>query len=544
MSTEIKIRRGSAIYFSTTNPVLSDGEPALEIDTGKIKYGDGTTAWNSLTYFSLPAANVSGLSEVASAAAPVQSVNSQTDDVFLTIDNIPKSDFDNWSINSLNFDSAAGGRPFPVFAAGKFYCFADGTIFASADGRNWTSAAAPVMGRGTNFYVAYGNGIFVLISLTQGGSFSNLHTSPDGITWTQRPVPSGLVFSTWPFSYAAQGRGSPVNFVNDRFVLLSFDGNNAAKSAVSTDGLNWTVSSGFLPTIAGGWWSGLAYGAGLYVAVATNSDTKYATSPDGLNWTERNSLPTILTGPAGLQNIAFGNDCFVVTNTQGQARIGRSVDGINWTLIVPQSEFDGVISVRYVDNYFVFFGNYGRVFTSKDATTFAQKTSIPGANTSFIRSAHGNGTLLISNGQGSGVAVSDDKIITVARDIVFNSFGTGANRFCQGNDSRLSDARNPLATASSTAHGNSGSSRTLSATSAVQTCSLSTNCTFAMPTASASDFVLILTQTGSFTATFTGVRWPGNAAPTITTGANKIDIIRFVSNGTNWYGQITQNYNV
>ncbi len=34
------------------NPTLAAGEPGYETDTGKIKFGDGTTAWNSLAYFS------------------------------------------------------------------------------------------------------------------------------------------------------------------------------------------------------------------------------------------------------------------------------------------------------------------------------------------------------------------------------------------------------------------------------------------------------------------------------------------------------------
>lgn len=53
--SEIKLRRGDAGpgpgTWSTVNPVLAAGEPGLEIDTGKLKIGDGTTAWNSLPYF-------------------------------------------------------------------------------------------------------------------------------------------------------------------------------------------------------------------------------------------------------------------------------------------------------------------------------------------------------------------------------------------------------------------------------------------------------------------------------------------------------------
>ena len=63
-----------------------------------------------------------------------------------------------------------------------------------------------------------------------------------------------------------------------------------------------------------------------------------------------------------------------------------------------------------------------------------------------------------------------------------------------------------------------------------------------MPSVSAAaNLTIVMTQTGSFTATFTGVKWGGGVAPTITTGASKIDVVSFISDGTNWYGGIVQN---
>ena len=93
--------------------------------------------------------------------------------------------------------------------------------------------------------------------------------------------------------------------------------------------------------------------------------------------------------------------------------------------------------------------------------------------------------------------------------------------------------------------GNTGTSQTLSLTSGTfQTATLTGNCTFTMPTATAGkSFILILTQdgTGGRTATFTSVKWPGGTAPTITTTATTgRDILTFVSDGTNWYGTIAQ----
>lgn len=49
--TQIKLRRDTAANFTSKNPVLGVGEPAYETDTKKLKIGDGTTAYNSLDYF-------------------------------------------------------------------------------------------------------------------------------------------------------------------------------------------------------------------------------------------------------------------------------------------------------------------------------------------------------------------------------------------------------------------------------------------------------------------------------------------------------------
>lgn len=46
----IQLRRGTAAQWTAANPVLTEGEPGFETDTGKFKIGDGLTHWNSLYY--------------------------------------------------------------------------------------------------------------------------------------------------------------------------------------------------------------------------------------------------------------------------------------------------------------------------------------------------------------------------------------------------------------------------------------------------------------------------------------------------------------
>jgi len=50
MAYHLSLRNGTAATWTSTNPVLALGEPGIEDDTGKIKFGDGATAWNSLAY--------------------------------------------------------------------------------------------------------------------------------------------------------------------------------------------------------------------------------------------------------------------------------------------------------------------------------------------------------------------------------------------------------------------------------------------------------------------------------------------------------------
>ena len=50
MAVQIQMRRDTAANWTSENPTLSAGEIGVETDTGRVKIGDGATAWTSLTY--------------------------------------------------------------------------------------------------------------------------------------------------------------------------------------------------------------------------------------------------------------------------------------------------------------------------------------------------------------------------------------------------------------------------------------------------------------------------------------------------------------
>ena len=45
-----QFKRGTAQRWIEVNPILRQGEPGFEYDTGKLKIGDGFTPWNNLKY--------------------------------------------------------------------------------------------------------------------------------------------------------------------------------------------------------------------------------------------------------------------------------------------------------------------------------------------------------------------------------------------------------------------------------------------------------------------------------------------------------------
>lgn len=60
----IQVRRGAASVWSATNPVLAAGEFGYVTDTGDLKIGDGTTAWNSLNTLGGGSSTLAALTDV------------------------------------------------------------------------------------------------------------------------------------------------------------------------------------------------------------------------------------------------------------------------------------------------------------------------------------------------------------------------------------------------------------------------------------------------------------------------------------------------
>lgn len=268
----------------------------------------------------------------------------------------------------------------------------------SPDGANWTSYNLPLTETWTS--VTYGAGVFVAIA----GNSNTAATSPDGVTWTPRLLPT---VDNW----------SAVEFGNGVFVAVAGTGGNYAATtsvAVSADGITWQLKA--MPVSQP--WSAVAYGAGLFVAVANNSATA-ATSPDGQIWTSRN-----LTIGDSWQDITFGTGTFVVISG-GHNSASRltltSPDGITWSQhFLPSITYWQTIA--YGNGVFVAIAGGSHlsnvVAISSNGVAWTQY-SMP-ANTYWQSVAFGTGTFVAIAGgavQSNVGATSPDGISWIERTI-------------------------------------------------------------------------------------------------------------------------------
>ncbi|BEV02194.1 hypothetical protein [Novosphingobium olei] len=81
IALRLTLRRGTAANLAAVNEVPLAGELVVETDTGKAKLGNGTTAWNSLPYWSAGGAIVlTGTGSPAGVvSAPVGSLYTRSD---------------------------------------------------------------------------------------------------------------------------------------------------------------------------------------------------------------------------------------------------------------------------------------------------------------------------------------------------------------------------------------------------------------------------------------------------------------------------------
>lgn len=190
-----------------------------------------------------------------------------------------------------------------------------GTVETSTDGITWTLRASfPTTLFASK--ILWNGSLFVAVGASSSGGAAGTvaATSPDGITWTSRTIPSGS------YNYLAYGAGI--------WVSTSGIGGAYGTYATSPDGITWTARTGPNNFTDGG----LVFGAGIFVMMMSNS-TFYSTSTNGTSWTTVNWGST-----RAISSLIYGDGVFVLCNENATSAIRYSTDAITW--------FDATTSIK------------------------------------------------------------------------------------------------------------------------------------------------------------------------------------------------------
>lgn len=185
----------------------------------------------------------------------------------------------------------------------------------STDGFNWTTATLSAPANvSVLLSVTYGKGRWVGGIQGPGGQYQFID-STDGINWTVR---TGFVFSL---------QTNAVAFAAGLFVAGGQgDGGTGSGLRYSLDGITWSTGSFAGQGLGTG--AAVAYGNGLWVAGGGNYELAYSTT--GTSWTVALGSPLSLFG-GGCLGVAYGNGRWVAVGVGPTNTIAYSTNGTSWT---------------------------------------------------------------------------------------------------------------------------------------------------------------------------------------------------------------------
>lgn len=277
--------------------------------------------------------------------------------------------------------------------------FTTSDVATSPDLTTWTLHAAAFTGwYGTIPKIIWAGTQFVIT-----GSYGNLETSPDGVTWTfQSGIQNLGIYQTMV----------GLVWTGSLYVALAEQGKIII---TSTDAVTWTQQTGLsvvpsTPIFTCLIWAGSQF-------IVGNSQATIATSPDAVTWTYRDSLSHFLTlfGEEQTVRILWTGAQYVVAGYSG--RIATSPDGVTWTYRngLRETAWLGTFlnDMIWTGSLLVVVGNQGRCATSPDGVTWTYQSDL-GAKTGSVSiySVGWTGTHLVAGGENGVITNSTDAGVT------------------------------------------------------------------------------------------------------------------------------------
>lgn len=326
------------------------------------------------------------------------------------------SDWTQYNLSSGNFRVITYGN-------GKFVALSsgDGHVATSTDGVNWTitQAATPLK---TWASIAYGNGIFVAVSLNTDGNGVTAY-STNGITWTTgTTLPTGYWYST---------------VFKDGYFVTSTMG--VKDIYFSTNGASWSTNK---PNTSGT----VTVPAGISTISLTGQGAP-GTPGTAVNAALVNNVPgqpIVLPSSSPLHDIAYNNGVYIAISN-ATLYVVRSTDGETWTQVTNIGNSATPTRIVACNGYFYLLCP-NAFYRSTDGVTWTATTAFSTNQNTFKGLAYGNGVFVAvcRNHQANsyGVYTSTDGVnwtyASVGGGNQINDVAFGAGKFVivvNGNES-------------------------------------------------------------------------------------------------------------
>jgi hypothetical protein len=414
----IKLRRDTAANWTTAAPTLAAGQPGYETDTGKLKIGDGATAWGSLAYFGGTAGTVTSVSLTAPAIFSVAGSPVTTSGTLaITLAN---------QTQNLVWASPNGSTGAPTFRAlvaadvptlnqsttGSAATLTTGRTIGMTGDVVWTSASFNGSGNvtGTSAIQA---GVVTLAMQANMATASVVYRKTAGAG-----APEVQTLATLKTDLGLTGTNS-----GDQTITLTGDatGSGTGSFAVTVGKINGTALSGLATGILK---NTTATGVPSIAAAATDyvAPSAYA-SANGLTMATARLLGRTTASTGAAEEITVGSGLSLsggsLTATGGSGDMVLASAQTNSGL---KTFLDGTLGLRNVANTFTaLFTNTNtaaRTYTLKDASgTLAFTSDITGTNSGTNT---GDQTITLTgdvtgSGTGSFVATIASGAVTLAK---------------------------------------------------------------------------------------------------------------------------------
>jgi len=175
MAFRIQLRNDTLANWSSTNPILLQGEPAFENDTNRLKIGNGSSVYTALPYFYGNIESVNGLSGLVEIIGGT-GISVTTDGNIEVFSNRP------YKIYTVNLNSTGSNSPTAILLESDFTASVNWTRGGTG---SYIATLSGATGSAGDFGHSYNKVFINPISSATGAHLTGQYLSPSEIAITQ-----------------------------------------------------------------------------------------------------------------------------------------------------------------------------------------------------------------------------------------------------------------------------------------------------------------------------------------------------------------------